>query len=127
MQAPVLDGLSLDPFSFQQDGLAPSKIDVGGREVAQALVVTAVIIVLDEGLDLSLEVARQIVVLQQDPVLQSLVPPFDLALGLGVIGSTTDVLHISIVEPFGQSARDIARPVVGQQPRLVDDRRLIAA
>jgi hypothetical protein len=27
LQAPVLDGLSFDPFSFQQDGLAPLEID----------------------------------------------------------------------------------------------------
>ena len=127
VQAPPLDGLSFDPFSFQKDGVAPAEIDIGGREVAQALVVTAVIVVLDESLDLSFEVARKIVVLQQDPVLQGLMPSFDLALGLGVIGRTTDVLHVSIIEPFRQLARDITRPIIGQQPRLVDDRCLIAA
>ncbi len=66
--------------------------------------------------------AGQIVVLQQDPVLQGLMPSLDLALCLGMIGRTADVLHISIVEPIGQVSRDIARPVVGQQPRFVDDR-----
>ncbi len=76
----MFDGLSFDPFSLQQDGLAAPEVDVGGREVAQALVVTAVIVMLDEGLDLSLDVARQIVVLQQDLVLQGLMPPFNLSL-----------------------------------------------
>ncbi len=80
LQAPVLNSLSFDPFSFQQDGLVPPEIDIGWWEVAQALVVTAVIVMLDEGLDLSLEVARQIVVLQQDLVLQGLMPPFNLSL-----------------------------------------------
>jgi hypothetical protein len=47
LQAPVLDGLSFDPFSFQQDYWASPEVDVGGREVAQALVVTTVIVVLD--------------------------------------------------------------------------------
>ncbi len=75
LQAPVLNSLSFDPFSFQQDGLVPPEIDIGWCEVAQALVVTAVIVTLDEGLDLSLEVARQIVVLQQDPILPSKATP----------------------------------------------------
>ena len=29
LQASVLDGLSFDPFSFKQDGLAASEVDVG--------------------------------------------------------------------------------------------------
>ncbi len=127
LQAPMFDRLLFDLLPFDQNGLAAPEVDVGGREVAQALVVTAVIVVLDEGLDLSFEVARQVVVFQQDPVLQGLMPTFDLTLGLGMIGRTTDVLHILIIEPFSQLARDITRPVVGQQPRLVDDRCLIAA
>ena len=48
LQAPLLDGLSFDLFSLQQDSSAPAEIDIGGREVAQALVVTAVIVVLDK-------------------------------------------------------------------------------
>ena len=108
LRAPLLDGPSFDPFSFQQDGLPSPEVDIGGREVAQALVITAVIVVLDEGLDLSLEVARQVVVLQQDSVLQGLVPTLDLALGLRMIRRAADVLHISIGEPFSQVAGDIA-------------------
>jgi hypothetical protein len=88
--------------------------------------VAVIAVVIDEGLDLGLEIAGQIVVLQQDPVFQSLVPSFDLAMGLGMIGSATNVLHVSVVEPFGQAAGHIARPVVGQEPRFVNDRRLIA-
>ena len=62
LQAPVFDGLSFDPFSLQQDGLAAPKIDVGGGEVVQALVVAPVMVVLDEGLDVGLKRTRQIVV-----------------------------------------------------------------
>ena len=61
LQAPMLDSLSFDFLPFDQNGLAAPEVDVGGREVAQALVVTAVIVVLDEGLDLCFEVARQVV------------------------------------------------------------------
>jgi hypothetical protein len=54
------------------------------------------------------EIPGQIIVLQQDPILQGLMPALDLALGLGVIGRTTDMFHVSIVEPSGQVTRDIA-------------------
>ena len=35
LQAPVLDGLSFDPYPFQQDGLAAPEVDIGEREVIQ--------------------------------------------------------------------------------------------
>jgi hypothetical protein len=52
--------------------------------------VTLVVVMIDEGADLVFEIARQIVVLQQDAVLQGLVPTFDLALGLRVIRCRPD-------------------------------------
>ena len=114
LQAPVFDGLSFDPFPFQQDGLAAPEVDIGGREVIQALVVAPVVVVLDEGAELGFEITGQIIVLQQDPVLEGLVPALDLALGLGMGRCATDMLHALIIEPFGQVAGDIAGSVVGQ-------------
>ena len=90
LQATVLDGLSFDPFSFKQDGLAASEVDVGRGEIGDALVVSQVIVVGDEVIDPGFEIARQIVVLQQDAVLQRLVPALDLALGHRVIRSPAD-------------------------------------
>src|ERR1700680_2756430 len=78
---------------------AASEVDVGRGQVAQALVVAQVIVVGDEGADPGLESAGQVVVLQQDAVLQRLVPALDLALGHGVIGSAADVIHVVAVEP----------------------------
>ena len=69
------------------DGVVPAEVDVGGSEVGEAFVVAAVVVVLDEGADAGLEIARQIVVLQQDTVLQGLMPTLDLALGLGWFGA----------------------------------------
>src|ERR1039458_5786034 len=89
LQAAVLDCGAFDPFSFQQDGLPASEVDVGGREVFQALVIALVIIVFDEPADAGFEIARQVVVLQQDAVLQRLMPAFDLALCLRMIGRAT--------------------------------------
>ena len=93
VQAAVLDGLFLDLFSpFDDRGVAP-EVGVGGCDVANALMVTLVVVMIDEGADLVFEIARQVVVLQQDPVLQGLMPTLDLALDLRVIGCATDMAH----------------------------------
>ena len=108
VQASVLDGLSFDPFSFQQDGLAASEVDVGRRKVADALVVAKVIVVGDEGFDLGFEITGHVVVFEQDAVLQRLVPALYLALGHGVIGRAANVVHLLAVEPFGEVSRDVS-------------------
>ena len=51
MQASVLDGFAFDPFSFQQNCLTASEVDVGRRQIVDALVVAQVIVVGDEGFD----------------------------------------------------------------------------
>ena len=53
-------------------------------------------------------VTGQIVVLEQDAVLQRLVPSLDLALGLRMMGRATNVLHLSVVEPLGEVCREVA-------------------
>src|SRR5512139_4232526 len=108
VQASVLDGLLFDPFSFQQDGLAAPEVDVGRRQISNALVVSQMVVVGDELADLSLEVTRQIVILEQDAVLERLMSALDLALRHRMIRSPTDMLHLSVVEPFGEVCRDVA-------------------
>ncbi len=88
VQAAVLDGQFFDLFPPFDDGCVTSEVGVGWCDVANALVVAVVIVKIDEGTDLVFEVARQIVVFQQDPVLQRLMPALDLALGLRVIPFT---------------------------------------
>ena len=39
--------LSFDPFPFDQNGLAPPEVDVGGRQVGDALVISQMIVVGD--------------------------------------------------------------------------------
>jgi len=46
--AALFDGASLDLLSHIDDALATSEVDVGRREVVEALVVAVVIVVLDE-------------------------------------------------------------------------------
>ena len=60
VQASVLDGVSFDPFSFQEDGLATSEVDVGWCQIGDALVVSQIVVVGDEVADVGLELARQI-------------------------------------------------------------------
>ena len=67
-----------------------AKGGIGGRDVAEALVVAVVVIVIDESADLAFEVTGQVMVFQQDAVFQGLVPTLDLALGLRVIGCAAD-------------------------------------
>jgi len=54
LQAPIFDGLSLDPFTLLDDGSRPAEVGIGGRHVGQALVIALVVVVLDERLDLGL-------------------------------------------------------------------------
>lgn len=56
VQAALSDGVSFDPFAFEQDGLAASEVDVGWGKIVEALVVSAMVVVLDEGRDLRLKV-----------------------------------------------------------------------
>ena len=65
--------VSRDAFSFSADRLSPAKVDIGRREVVDALVITDVIVVFDEGLYLAFEVPGQVVVVEQDAVLQRLI------------------------------------------------------
>ena len=53
--------------------------------------VPAVIVVIHESPDVLFKVSGKIVVFEQDPVLQRLMPSLDLALGLRMIGSRQDM------------------------------------
>ena len=86
--------------------------------------VALVVVMIDKGLDLGFKIAGQEVVFQQDAVLQSLMPPLNLALSLGVIRRTTGVLHAFVLQPFSQLSRDVAGAVITQQARLVGDMNL---
>ena len=120
-QAPVLDGQFLDLLPSCQDCRAASKVDVGGCQIAEAFVVSVVVVMIDEGGDGGLKFALQIVVFQKDAVLEGLVPALDLALRLGMIGRTADVIHAVVAEVFGQIGCDVTGAVIAEQPRLVQN------
>ena len=114
LQAAQFDGFSFDPFSLFDDVCGPTEVGVGRGDVTEALVVAAMIVVLHEGFDLTLKIARKEVVFEQDAVLERLVPAFDLALGLRMKRSAADMAHAMIVDPLGKFRRDVRRPVVAE-------------
>ena len=59
--------------------------------------VAMVVVVIDEGADLAFQITRQEVVLQQDVVLQRLMPALDLALGLGVCPPSAPMGQIELI------------------------------
>ncbi len=82
VQAAVLDRLQFDAFPFGQDGFRTTEVDISRGQVADTLAVAAIVVVVDESGDGGLEVAFKELVLEQDAVLEGLVPEFDFALGL---------------------------------------------
>ena len=123
----MFDGLSFDPFSLLDDGFRSAEVGVGRRHIAQAFVVTLVVIVFDERFDLDLEIAGQEVIFQQDAVLQGLMPAFDLTLGLRMERSAANVAHALRFNVFRQFSSDVAGAVVGQQAWFVQHMGLITA
>lgn len=77
LQTALFDCVSLDPFTFEQNRLATPIVDVGRCEIAEALVISMVIVVLHEATDADFQIAGQEVVFQQDAVLERLMPAFD--------------------------------------------------
>lgn len=112
LQAAVCDGIALDAFSLGEDCLSPAEVDIGRSEVVDALVIADVIVVFDEGPYLPFEVAGQVVVVEQNAVLEGLVPALDLSLGLGMIRSAAHMLHALLLEPPGQIICHVTRTIV---------------
>jgi hypothetical protein len=93
LQAAVLDGVAFDPFSFQQDGLPAPEVDIGRREVFQALVIALVVVVIDEPADAGFEIARQVIVCERN-------------MALIAIRSTAARMH-SNIGPHPRDRRDV--------------------
>jgi hypothetical protein len=111
-------GLAFEPFALFDGGCGPADVSVGQRHVGQNLVVAPVVVVLDAGADLSLQIVGQEVVLQQDGALHGLVTVLDLTLGLWMHRRAADIAHgvgLGMILKFGG---DTARAVVAQKARF---------
>ena len=107
LQATIGDGLAFDPFAFEEDGLSASEVDVSRSEIAEALVIAGMVVMRHEGRDLAFEIAGQVVMLEQDAVLERLMPALDLALGLRMERRSADVLHVLLIQPLREIRRDV--------------------
>ena len=88
--------------------------------------VTPVIVVLDEARDLGFEITGQIIVLEQNAVLERLVPALDLALGLRMARGAANMRDATVLQPFRKIARDV-RSVIAEQSWFVHDLGAVAA
>src|SRR5438132_11766735 len=114
--ASLFDGFSFDLFPPFENGLTASEVDVSRRQVVQALVVSTVVVVLDELLDALFELSWQVVVLQQDPVFHRAVISLDLALRHRVVRPAADMSDAVVLEPLAKLARHVGWTVIAQQP-----------
>ena len=85
------------------------------------------VVVFGERFDLGFEVTGQELTFKQGVVLEDLVPALNLAVGLGMLGRASQLLHAPVTEPFGQIARYIGGAIVAEQPGFVLDMGLVAA
>ena len=87
-------GLSgIDLLSAFEDGFGLAKVDVGGCQVSEALVVAAVVVMIDEVADGMLEGSKHAIIFQQDAVFQGLTPSLNFALCLWVVWGGANVIH----------------------------------
>ena len=119
LQPAFSDCLYFDLLSHFQNLWTSAVIDVGGCQVAQALVVAVVVVVIDECADLTFEIPGQEVVFQENPVLHGLMPPFDLSLGLGVMWCTPHMIHAFALKIVGKIGGDVGRTIIAEQPWLL--------
>ena len=86
-----------------------------------------VVIVLDEGADLPFEISGQVVVVEQDVVLQGLVPALDLSLGLGTRcwrlrpSRSTDHAAIMLIRRFQFTPLVFRRLPISRDPQVNAD------
>lgn len=92
---------------FLQNAVAATEVDIGWCQIAEALVIAAVIVVIDEGHDRFFKRAWQVVVLQQDAVFERLMPSLNLALCLRMIWCPSNMVHTLFFEPGRQITRDL--------------------
>ena len=111
LQAALLDCLFLDFFPFPEYGFVAAEVDVGGCDVVQALVVSLVVVIFDEGPDLALKITGQVVIFQQNPVFHGLMPALVLTLCLWVIWHATDMVHALVFEVIRQVPRYVRRVI----------------
>lgn len=107
--------------------MGAAEVDIGRRDVFQALVISFVIVIRHKAFDLTLQVTRQEVIFQQDSVFQRLVPSLDFSLRLRMIRRAAHMAHVVVFDVVRKLARDVAGTIVRQKSWLMNDMRLVTA
>src|SRR5665647_604734 len=89
--------------------------------------IASMVVVIDEPVDAGFKIARQVIIFQQDAVFERLMPAFDLALRLRMVGCAANVRHFLSFQPFSQISRHVAGTIVAKQTWLMDDPSLVTA
>ena len=99
LQASILYCLFFDHFPFSENVFGTPEVDVRGSDVVQALMIAVIVVVIDKDTDLLLQIARQVVVFEENAVLHGLVPAFDFTLRLRMEWSAANVFHLFLFHP----------------------------
>ena len=92
--------------------MAAAWVDVSLCQVVQALMVSLVVVMPNEGCDVRFKCTGQKVILQQDAVLERLMSALDLALRLRMIRRAACVRYALVLQIISQISGDIARTIV---------------
>ena len=114
-----------DYLTLSEYRLLSTKIHISGRDIVERFVIAFVVIVRHKIGKSQLKLPREKEDIEFDNRFHGAMVTFDLALGLRMIWGTTDMIHLPVFQPIGQVVRDVTRPVVAEQARLVQNRHLI--
>jgi hypothetical protein len=106
LQATIGDCLSFDPFAFEEDGLRPSEVSAGVR-LARLSWCRAWLYCATKAATRRSRSPGRLIVLEQDAVLERLMPALDLALGPRVIRGAADVLYFLPGQPRREILCDV--------------------
>jgi hypothetical protein len=95
----------LDLLALGKDLGGEAEVEASQHHVVEALDIAGVAIMADQGYGLLFQFARQIVVVEQDAVLERLMPALDPALRLRMIRRAAHVAHALVGKPFRQGPR----------------------
>ena len=69
LQSSLFQRSLLDGVSFSENRLNLAEVDIGRRQIVQTLVITPMVVIVHEGTDMCLQVARQRVVFPTSPLI----------------------------------------------------------
>lgn len=102
-----------------------TKVNIGGREVFQGLVISSVIVMANEVVNRRFKIFLHEVIFQQDAVLQRLMPALDLALRLRMVRCAPHVSDLLARQLVGEIASDVRQAIVREQSRPVRHGRFL--